>query len=171
MGGLRLITWGSVISCWGTCSAVGAGRIWQRWAWAVYNYVGLMVRLRNSQWWCLMIMLTLGSFAKGIYILHNRSFMMKIPVQHFWATRADRQGQTSSHRLKGSWEMTLCIRVHTRPTASCVSGAHGWMGLIGKLSAVLIRISSHTAFMFCVAPRAGAVSMCVSLHTHTNIDI
>lgn len=87
-GDMRLIQRGLVISCERTCSAMGAVRIWQRWGWAVCNYVDPMACLRNSQWWCLMIMLILGSFAKGVYILYNPSFMLKIPIQHFWATRA-----------------------------------------------------------------------------------
>lgn len=55
---------------------------------AVGNYVGFVVCLRNSQWWCLMIILVLGSFAKGVYMLHNHPFMLKIPILHFWATSA-----------------------------------------------------------------------------------
>lgn len=85
---MRLIQRGLVISCERTCSAMGAVRIWQRWGWAVCNYVDPMVCLRNSQWWCLMIMLILGSFAKGVCILYNPSFMLKILIQHFWATCA-----------------------------------------------------------------------------------
>lgn len=35
-----------------------------------------------------MIILILDSFAKGVYILHNPPFMLKIPIQYFCATRA-----------------------------------------------------------------------------------
>lgn len=105
---MRLIQRGSVISCERTRSAVGAARMWQRWVWAVCNYVGLMVCLRNPLWWCLMIILILGSFAKGVYILHNPPFMLKIPIQHFWATCAaskKKQWQTLFHILY--WEKRM----------------------------------------------------------------
>lgn len=78
-GDTCLIQRGSVISCERTHSAVGAVRPWQRWVWALCNYVGLMVCLRNSQWWCLMIILIPGSFAKGVYILHNSVSCWKYP--------------------------------------------------------------------------------------------
>lgn len=75
---------GLVISCKRTCSAVGAARIWQRWV-AVCNLVGFMVCLRNSQWWCLLIILIPSKFAKGIFILYNPPFMLNIPILLFWA--------------------------------------------------------------------------------------
>lgn len=139
---MRLIQQGLVISCERTCSAMGAARIWQRWGWAVCNYVGPMVCLKNSQWWCLMIILILGSFAKGVYILYNPSFMLKIPIQHFWATcaalrkaMAVRTNFISHYWEKGCCEMALNVRLYIHPTLSSISGVRGRGGWAGVMSA------------------------------------
>lgn len=119
---------GLVISCEGTRGDVGAVRIQQRGVWVLCNYAGPTGSPRNLQRCHLMMMLTVGSFAKGIYILY-KFFFFKLRKIFFWRFFFFLENRLYSPDCMERNKSMKWHRIH--PTIWSISGDRCWGGMVG----------------------------------------